>query len=75
MTTNDENAGTVQPVLRVVRGEPTAEEIAVLTALMSAAGGSDEPPAPPQRGRWNDPAARFGRQLYVGPGGWRAAAR
>lgn len=64
--------------LRIVRGEPTPEELAVVTALMTAAPGVDEPePAEPEHGRWNDPAA----QLPVppawqpGPGAWRAAAR
>jgi hypothetical protein len=64
------------PVLRVVRGEPTAEELAVLTALVTAAASGEPAEAPvPARGRWNDPARQFRRQLYSGPGGWRAALR
>ena len=47
--------------LRVVRGEPTPEELAVVIALASAAGGEDESPAEPARGRWNDPAICAGR--------------
>jgi len=61
--------------LRVVRGEPTPEELAVVIALASAAGGEDESPAEPARGRWNDPAWMHRRALLAGPGGWRAAAR
>ena len=65
-----------RPALRVVRGEPTPEELAVLIALAGAAGdsGSAEP-EPPARGRWNDPAGTFRRTALAGPGGWRAAAR
>ncbi|HZE50312.1 MAG TPA: acyl-CoA carboxylase subunit epsilon [Jatrophihabitantaceae bacterium] len=61
--------------LRIVRGEPTPEELAALAAIVSA-GGSDEAGAePPVRGRWNDPAATHRRPWQRGPGGWRAALR
>jgi len=61
--------------LRIVRGEPTPEELAALTAIVSAAGESEEAPAQPVRGRWNDPAATHRRPWQRGPGGWRAALR
>jgi acyl-CoA carboxylase epsilon subunit len=62
--------------LRIVRGQPTAEELAVVIALASAASGDDGgEPALPARGRWNDPAAILRRPTLAGPGGWRAAAR
>jgi hypothetical protein len=64
--------------LRIVRGEPTAEELAVVTALMTAAGDTDEPePSQPVRGRWNDPATMLATPgaWHPGPGAWRAAAR
>ena len=66
-----------RPQLRVVRGEPTPEELAVLTAVVTAAvsGGAGDEPAPPARGRWNDPARQHRRPLLQGPGGWRAAVR
>jgi Acyl-CoA carboxylase epsilon subunit len=62
--------------LQIVRGEPTPEELAALTAIVTAAGADTlTPPAQPQqRGRWVDPAYAH-RQLWrVGPGGWRAGA-
>jgi hypothetical protein len=62
-------------VVRIVRGEPSAEELAALTALLAASGGageSSEPP-PPVRGRWNDPAHSMRQSWPVGPGGWRSA--
>jgi hypothetical protein len=65
-----------RPQLRIVRGQPTAEELAVLTAVVTAAGGgnSDEP-APRARGRWNDPAGQHRRPWLTGVGAWRAAVR
>jgi hypothetical protein len=63
--------------LRIVRGEPTPEELAALTAIVTAAGADSESAADeaPRRGRWNDPAYAH-RQLWpTGPGAWRAALR
>jgi hypothetical protein len=65
-----------RPVLRVVRGEPTAEELAVLTAVVTAASGAAAAPdRSPQRGRWNDPFDQHRRPWQIGAGGWRAAIR
>jgi acyl-CoA carboxylase epsilon subunit len=65
------------PTLRVVRGTPTPEELAVVAAVVAAASGAaaDEPAPEPRRGRWNDPAARHRRDWLPGPGAWRASAR
>jgi hypothetical protein len=63
------------PTVRVVRGEPTPEELAVVTALVTAAGSAPDEPAPPQRGRWNDPSFGFRQPLRPGPGAWRATTR
>lgn len=61
-------------LFRVVRGEPTAEELAALTvtlaAVASAGGGA---PAPKPRSAWNDPASHQRAQLDPGPGAWRAS--
>lgn len=62
------------PMLRVVRGEPTPEELAVVTALVSAArNDGDGQPAAVVRGRWNEPGARLRPALRPGPGAWRDA--
>jgi hypothetical protein len=61
-------------LFRVVRGEPTDEELAALTVTLAAvasAGGGE--PAPRPRSAWNDPAARLRTQLSPGPGAWRAS--
>lgn len=63
-----------RPLLRVVRGEPSDEELAALTAVLAAAGSQPvtEPPAP--RSVWADPAHRLRAPLRPGPGAWRASA-
>jgi hypothetical protein len=61
--------------LRVISGSPTAEELAVLTAVVTAASGGE--PAQTERvrrGGWNDPAAQHRRPLIPGPNAWRASA-
>ncbi|SDJ49122.1 Acyl-CoA carboxylase epsilon subunit [Frankineae bacterium MT45] len=63
-----------RPVLRIVKGEPTAEELAVVTALFSARGSAE--PAEPARtraGGWADPARLTRPQLRPGAGAWRSA--
>ena len=66
-----------RPLLRVVRGEPTAEElaalVAVLTAPASAPTGRELPTA--ARSDWHDPARLVRRPLHVGPDGWRSSGR
>jgi hypothetical protein len=63
-----------EPMLRVVRGEPTAEQLAALvTAIASVrAVAPAAPPAP--RPLWRDPAARLG-VTRRGPLAWAASAR
>jgi hypothetical protein len=62
----------VQPLLRVVSGSPTPQEIAVLTAVLAAASTGGAPFEPPllHRGRWNDPVRSFRKRWLIGPGGW-----
>ena len=62
-------------VLRVVSGNPSDEELAALTAVVSAASAPDETASTPLRGRWNDPAATHRRTVRPGPGAWQAALR
>jgi hypothetical protein len=69
-------AGDARPALRVVSGSPTAEELAIVTALVSAA--ASAPPADSARparlrGTWNDPARTARRTLRPGPNAWRSS--
>jgi len=73
-------ARPARPLLRVVRGEPTAEELAALVSVVAAlasraaaardAGGPASRSAPPL---WRDRSALVRAPLRAGPGAWRAS--
>ena len=60
-------------LLRVLRGEPTAEELAALTVVVAALSQRRAPRRPVPVGAWADPGAVHRRPLRPGTGGWRAA--
>jgi hypothetical protein len=64
-----------RPLLRVVRGEPTAEELAALTVVVAALSQRRERRRPTPVGAWASFADGHRRGLQAGPGGWRASAR
>jgi hypothetical protein len=71
------DAGTPEaprPLLRVVRGEPTPEQVAALVAVVTAraSGGVEAEPVAPSR--WASRAAALRQPLPHGPGAWRASA-
>ncbi|MGI8677871.1 MAG: acyl-CoA carboxylase subunit epsilon [Jatrophihabitans sp.] len=67
---------STRPTLRIISGTPTADELAVLTALVSAASGSDSSDDPrAQRGNWNDRSMLIRHQLMPGPNAWRSSYR
>lgn len=61
------------PVIQVLSGRPTAEELAALVAVLSAVGGGEASESETGRSVWSDPAWRL-----TGPqrrsGGWRTSA-
>jgi hypothetical protein len=63
------------PVLTVVTGQPTAEELAavvvVLTARAGRAGPESAPGAPPA---WSARSRLMRAPVTAGPGAWRASA-
>jgi hypothetical protein len=62
-------------LFRVVRGEPSDEEVAALTVVLAAATtGAAASPRPRVVDRWSDPAARLRVPLHPGSGAWRASA-
>jgi hypothetical protein len=71
-----ENASEpARPLLRVVHGEPTPEELAALVAVLAARGsGSDPAPQVRAGGGWGDHGRSMRTSLPHGPGRWRAAA-
>ncbi len=62
-----------RPLLRVVRGNPSPEELAALLALVAARGSGAEQPEPAPPSRWASRAAGLRRPLSPGPGAWRAS--
>lgn len=69
-------------ILRVVRGDPTAEELAALTAVLSIQqtrstlnASAAHSPQPARGPGWLDRAALIGAPLSPGPGAWRRSAR
>jgi len=65
-----------RPVLRIVRGEPTPEELAALTAVLATASAGDAEPEPERpRSLWADRVSLVRRPLVPGPGAWKASAR
>ena len=62
------------PLLRVVRGDATPEEIAALVAvLLSARAGDGKAPRPGRSvlNSWSDRSRQLRRPLYPARGGWR----
>jgi hypothetical protein len=63
------------PLLRVVKGEPCAEELAALTVVVAALSQRREHRRPVPVGAWADFGAGHRRAPRPGPGGWRASGR
>ena len=66
-----------EPVLRVVKGDPSPEELAALVAVVSAraAAAAAAPTEEPQRASdWASYWRNVRRPLHPGPGRWRASA-
>ncbi|MFZ5870771.1 MAG: acyl-CoA carboxylase epsilon subunit [Actinomycetota bacterium] len=64
-----------RPVLRVVRGDATPEEVAALvTVLAAATGAAAGGGRPAATSAWNDRTAGARRPFPHGPGVWRASA-
>ena len=61
-----------RPLLRIVRGEPSPEELAALVAVLAARSVGDEPP-PRVASAWSSRRAQLRRAVHVGPGEWRAS--
>jgi hypothetical protein len=63
------------PRLTVVRGEPTAAELAAVVVVLSARGRQAGPaPAARPRSQWTAKSRQMRPDLTPGPGAWRASA-
>ena len=62
-----------RPLLRIVRGDATPEEVAALVAVVAALGSAAEPPRR-RTPEWSAPHRKLRVTLPHGPGGWRSSA-
>jgi hypothetical protein len=62
-----------QPLLRVVKGDATPEEVSALVAVLASAGGG-EAPAPRRTPQWSAHFRKVRTTHPHGPGGWRSSA-
>ncbi|MQA82838.1 MAG: acyl-CoA carboxylase subunit epsilon [Streptosporangiales bacterium] len=62
-----------QPVLRVVRGDPSPEELVALVAVVTAR--SAPSAAPVRRSAWRDSGRGTRGPLPHGPGAWRRSGQ
>jgi hypothetical protein len=64
-----------KPILRVVKGDPTPEELAALVAVIAArnaaATNAAAPTKPKIRSKWGHPAELVRKPHRVGPDQWR----
>jgi hypothetical protein len=64
-----------QPLLRIVKGDPSAEELAALTVVVAALSQQRSRRRSIPVGAWASYADGHRVALRPGPGGWRAAGR
>lgn len=65
-------SNAARPVLRVISGNPTPEEIAAIVAIVSRRGAPTEPAVRPWS-RWADKGRMMPQLPSPGPGAWRAS--
>jgi hypothetical protein len=64
-----------RPVLRIVRGDPSDDELAALIAVVAARASGSGESTPRTKSAWNDPLRLVREPVFPGPGGWTASAR
>ena len=64
-----------QPPAIVVHGEATAEELAALVAVLTAASRGEEPASERSRSTWAAHSAAMRQPVNHGPGAWRTSVR
>ncbi|MFF2846003.1 acyl-CoA carboxylase subunit epsilon [Streptomyces sp. NPDC058001] len=61
-------------MIKVVRGNPTPEELAAVVAVLSFTGGQGPAPSPRRPSAWASPARLLRAPQVPGPTGWLASA-
>lgn len=65
--------GPTAPVLRVVNGDATPEEVAAIVAVLASLGGGAAAPAATPPPEWNAPRRLTQVTYPSGPGAWRSS--
>jgi hypothetical protein len=60
-----------RPLLRIVKGDPTPEEVAALVAVLTARAAAAVEPPEPKQSVWTHRRAQLSKPVFVGPGEWR----
>jgi len=63
-----------QPVLTVVRGTPTPDELAALLVVLASRPPARRTDPGPPRSLWSAPGRALRAPLFPGPGAWRDSA-
>jgi hypothetical protein len=66
------------PVLQILLGQPSDEELAALTVVLATVASPAQPAGPPaERNAWADPAHELRISLHPSPGtaAWRTSSR
>jgi len=66
-------SGSDEPLLKIVKGDPSPEEIAALVAVLAAVGSAAGPVAVQPRLEWNAPHRLLRPPHQPGPAGWRTS--
>ena len=69
-----DTTGAARPMLRVVAGNPTPDELAVVVAVLSARGRARAAARPAPLSLWSKRSRMVRPPLRPGPGAWRASA-
>ena len=69
---HEQQAQQQRPLLRIVKGDATPEEVAALVSVVAALGSSTEPPRR-RTPEWSAHHRKTRRTLPHGPGGWRSS--
>jgi hypothetical protein len=72
----DHDQPACQPLLRVVRGDATAEEIAALVAVLVTRDAGRTAPSQVRSvpSAWSDRSRQLRRPIFPGPGAWRRSS-
>ncbi len=79
MQNSTSDAQEQRPFLRVVRGNPTPDELAAVVVVLAAraaaaAAGPPAASAPSRRSDWAAPSRLLRESVSPGPGGWKRSA-